>query len=69
MQIISHIENEISIKKELKSYDHIVVDARTIADSILPIDDSSLQFTEVKGGTTNCFEITFSRLYDRFIGK
>jgi hypothetical protein len=65
-QIISHIEHEISLKREFKSF---AEDAKVIADSILPIDDSSFQFTELKGGLANNFEMTLSHLYNRFIGK
>ena len=76
-QIISHIENEILLKRQIKIDMQLlkqqpapcIQDAKTIADSILPVNDSSLQFTEIKGGTTNNFEMTLSYLYDRFVGR
>lgn len=69
-ELIRHIEAHISrLSDDLHSklrFDH-PKDVRGWVDTILPPDDSSFQFSDVRGGISSDPELTLEELYERFV--
>jgi hypothetical protein len=70
-KLTNHIESRINILSErlLKElpFDATPVDAKALCSMVLPDDDSSLQFTEARGGITDDLDATLEHLFDRFV--
>lgn len=70
--MMNHLEHEINqLQRTLEGFqfEEPAKDISAMLRKVLPPDDSSIQFSELRGGLTNDPEITLGELFDRYIGQ
>lgn len=70
--VVDHLEHKINERQRLMEgfqFEQPAVDVCELLQRVLPPDDSSIQFSEPRGGLTDDPEATLKNLFERFIGQ